>query len=96
MDKDLVDALAELHVVLVVVGGVVDGGVGGLERGLGAAAVREGAPVVRDEGLRGVAPGKGLRTGENIFMMFLMLFTYERALAIGLLWGSLSREQKIK
>ena len=64
MDFDLVDALAELHVVLVVVGGVVDGGVGGLERGLGhAAAVREGATVVRDEGLRGVPPGKGLELG---------------------------------
>ena len=58
---DFVDAFAELHVVGVVVGGVVDRGVGPLERGLGA-AVREGAAVIRDEGLRGVAAGKGLET----------------------------------
>ena len=64
---NLVDALAELHVVRVVVGGVVDGGVGGLECGLCAATVREGAPVVRDEGLRGVAPGKGLETRVETF-----------------------------
>ena len=42
-----------------VVGGVVDRGVCALERRLGA-AVREGATVVGDEGLRGVAAGKGL------------------------------------
>ena len=62
---DLVDALAELHVVGVVVGGVVDRGVGPLERGLGA-AVREGAAVIRDEGLRGVAAGKRLETEWNM------------------------------
>ena len=42
---DLVDALAELHVVGVVVRGVVDGGVCALERRLGA-AVWEGASVI--------------------------------------------------
>ena len=62
---DFVDAFAELHVVGVVLGGVVDGGVGTLERGLGA-AVGEGAPVVGDEGLGGVAAGECLRAVRNL------------------------------
>ena len=57
---DLSDAVAELHVVCVVLLRVVDGGVDALERRLGA-AVREVAAVVRNEGQGGVAPGKRLR-----------------------------------
>ena len=58
---DLSDAVAELHVVCVVLLRVVDGGVDALERRLGAATVREVAAVVRNEGQGGIAPGKRLR-----------------------------------
>ena len=57
---DLSDAVAELHVVRVVLLRVVDGGVDALERRLGA-AVREVAAVVRYEGEGGIAAGKRLR-----------------------------------
>ena len=52
--EDLADPVAQLHVVGVVVGRVVDGLVDALERGLGP-AVGEVAAVVRYEGLRGIA-----------------------------------------
>ena len=87
---DFVDAFAELHVVRVVLGGVVDGGVGALERGL-RAAVGEGAPVVGDEGLGGVAAGECLGQGGTCLHLQLSATTDLRFVDIQLGSNSVTR-----